>query len=165
MSKFHELGIRRKCAFSANHSFRFATAKIQNYSDIARKKKPPQRKSLRRQRDLSVRKGLLYVPQQLFCLHLHLAEGKPLPAEVFQGGTNMVDGAIDAEETVVDFVKLFHLDGLVLGVMFCKVERELLLDFLCVDGGRDFLPSFVEHRQHGVVHIVIEQHDAFLGRA
>ena len=77
----------------------------------------------------------------------------------------MVDGAIDAEETVVDFVKLFHLDGLVLGVMFCKVERELLLDFLCVDGGRDFLPSFVEHRQHGVVHIVIEQHDAFLGRA
>ena len=77
-------------------------------------------------------------------------------------------------KTVVDFVELFHLDGLVLGVrssssrdipVLLKVERELLLDFLGVDGGRDFLPSLVEHRQHGVVHIVVEQHDAFLGRA
>ena len=77
----------------------------------------------------------------------------------------MVDSIVDAEETVVDFVELFHLDGLVLGVVLLKVERELLLDFLGVDGGRDFLPSLVEHRQHGVVHIVVEQHDAFLGRA
>ena len=117
-------------------------------------------------------KGLLYVPQQLFRLHLHSVEGKPLSAEVFQGGTDMIDGIVDAEETVVDFVELFHLDGLVLGVrssssrgipVLLKVERELLFDFLCVDGGRDFLPSLVEHRQHGVVHIVIEQNDAFLG--
>ena len=42
----------------------------------------------------------------------------------------MVDGIVDAEETVVDFVELFHLDGLVLGVVLLKVERELLLDFL-----------------------------------
>ena len=67
---------------------------------------------------------------------------QPLPAEVFQGGTDVIDGAVDAEKTlcftprflattmlkqtwhcsyglskkVVDFVELFHLDGLVLGV-------------------------------------------------
>lgn len=110
-------------------------------------------------------KGLLYVPQQLFRFHFHFRECKPLPAEVFQRGADMVDSIVDAEETVVDFVELFHLDGLVLGVVLLKVERELLLDFLGVDGGRDFLPSLVEYRQHGVVHIVVEQHDAFLGRA
>ena len=109
--------------------------------------------------------GLLHIPQQLFCLHLHFREGEPLPAEVFQGGTYVIDGAVDAEETVVDFVELFHLDGLVLGIVLLKIERELLLDLLGVDGGGDFLPSLVEHRQHGVVHIVVEQYDAFLGRA
>ena len=77
----------------------------------------------------------------------------------------MIDGIVDAEETVVNLVELFHLDGLVLGVVLLKVERELLLDLLGVDGGGDFLPSLVEHRQHGVVHIVVEQYDAFLGRA
>lgn len=86
----------------------------------------------------------------------------------------MIDGVVDAEEAVVDLVELFHLNGLVLGVMLLKVERELLFDFLCVDGSRDFLPSLVEHCQHSVVHIVrstssrgipVEQYDAFLGRA
>jgi len=77
----------------------------------------------------------------------------------------MIDGIVDAEETVVDLVEPFHLDGLVLGVMLLKVERELLLDLLGVDGGRDFLPSLVEHRQHGVVHIIVKQHDTLLGRA
>ena len=85
-------------------------------------------------------------------------------------------------KTVVDLVVELHLDGLVLCVrssssrgipVLLKVKRELLLDFPGVDGGRDFLPSLVEHRQHGVVHIVrstssrgtpVEQHDAFLGR-
>ena len=108
---------------------------------------------------------LLHISQQFLCGHLHLVEGKPTLAEVLQRSTDMVDGIVDAEETVVDFVELFHLDGLVLGVMLLKVERELLLDLLGVDGGRDFLPSLVEHRQHGVVHIVVEQYDAFLGRA
>ena len=55
----------------------------------------------------------------------------------------MIDGIVDAEETVVDFVELFHLDGLVLGVVLLKIERELLFDFLCVDCGRDFLPSLL----------------------
>ena len=86
----------------------------------------------------------------------------------------MIHRIVDAEETVVDLVELLHLDGLVLGVMLLKVERELLLDLLGVDGGRDFLPSLVEHRQHGVVHIVrstssrgipVEEDDALLGRA
>ena len=77
----------------------------------------------------------------------------------------MIDGVVDAEEAVVDLVELFHLNGLVLGVMLLKVERELLFDFLCVDGSSDFLLTLVEHCQHSVVHIVVEQYDAFLGRA
>lgn len=77
----------------------------------------------------------------------------------------MVDGVVDAKETVMHFVERLHLDGLVLDVVLLKVERELLLDLLGVDGGGDFLPSLVEHRQHGVVNIIVEQHDAFLGRA
>ena len=109
--------------------------------------------------------GLFHFPQQLFRLHFHLGESEPLPAEVFQGSTYVIDGAVDAEETVVDFVELFHLDGSVLGVVLLKVERELLLDLLGVDGGGDFLPSLVEHRQHGVVHIIVKQHDTLLGRA
>ena len=49
----------------------------------------------------------------------------------------MIDSIVDAEETVVDFVVELCLDGLVLGVVLLKVERELLFVFLCVDGGRD----------------------------
>lgn len=51
----------------------------------------------------------------------------------------MIDGIVDAKETVVDLVEPFHLDGLVLGVMLLKVERELLLDLLGVDGGGNLL--------------------------
>ena len=116
-------------------------------------------------RNLSKSMGLFHFPQQLFRFHFHFRECKPLPAKVFQRGADMVDSIVDAEETVVDFVVELCLDGLVLGVVLLKVERELLFDFLCVDGSRDFLPSLVEHRQHSVVHIVVEQYDAFLGRA
>ncbi len=77
----------------------------------------------------------------------------------------MIDGVVDAEEAVVDLVEWLDIDGLVLGVVLGKVERELLLYLLGIDGGRNPIASFVEHRQHSVVHIVVEQHDAFLGRA
>ena len=85
-------------------------------------------------------------------------------------------------------VKLLHVDGLVLGVVFRKVERELLCDALGVDGGsyisfadvtlarrnervpfalalRNFGLAFVEHRQHGIINIVVKKDDALLGRA
>lgn len=86
----------------------------------------------------------------------------------------MIDGAVYTEEAVVDFVEGLHLDGLILGVMFLNVQRELLLDLLGVDGGGNFLAAFVEHCQHSIIDIVrstssrgipVEQHDAFLGRA
>ena len=34
----------------------------------------------------------------------------------------MVDGVVYAEKPIMDFVELFHLDGLVLGVMLFKVK-------------------------------------------
>ena len=33
--------------------------------------------------------------------HLHTVEGEPLLAEVFDGGTEVIDGLVDAKESVV----------------------------------------------------------------
>lgn len=43
---------------------------------------------------------------QLLGCHLHLSESKPLLAEVFQRGSYVIDGIVDAEEAVVDFAIL-----------------------------------------------------------
>ena len=75
----------------------------------------------------------------------------------------MVDGGVDAEEPVVDFVEGLHLNGLVLGVVFRKVEGELLRDALGVDGGQYLRLPLVEYRQHGIIDIVVEKDDALLG--
>ena len=49
--------------------------------------------------------------------------------------------------------------------MFRKVERELLRDALGVDGGSYFRLALVEHRQNGIVDIVVEEDDVLFGRA
>ena len=77
----------------------------------------------------------------------------------------MIDGVVDAEVSVVNPVELLHLDGLVLCVVLFEVEQKLLLDLLGVDGGRHLSLALVEHRQHGIVDIVVEENDALLGRA
>ena len=83
-------------------------------------------------------KGLsLHIPQQFLCGHLHSIEGKPPLAKVFQRGSDMIDGVVDTQVAVVNTVVLLHVDGLVLSIMLRKVERKLLLDLLCVDGGRN----------------------------
>ena len=41
----------------------------------------------------------------------------------------MIDRVVDAEETVVGFVELLHVDGLVLSVVLRKVEWQLSLYF------------------------------------
>jgi len=105
----------------------------------------------------------LHIPHQLLRGHLHLVEGKPAFAEVFQRGSDVVDGVVDAEEPVVDFVEGLHLDRLILGVVLREVERELLRDTLGVDGGRHLRLPLVEYRQHGVIDIVVEKDDVLLG--
>ena len=77
----------------------------------------------------------------------------------------MVDGIVEAKVSVVNTVELLHVDGLVLDVVLCKVERELLLDFFGVDGGCHLGAPLVEHRQHGIIDIVVEKYDALLRRA
>ena len=77
----------------------------------------------------------------------------------------MIDGVVDAEVAVVNTVVLLHVDRLVLGVVLREVERKLLFDLLGVDGGRHLGLTLVEHRQHGIVYIVVEEDDALLGRA
>ena len=77
----------------------------------------------------------------------------------------MIDGVVDAKIAVVNLVILFHIDGLVLGIVLCKVERKLLLDFLCVDGGRNLRFPLIKHRQDGIIYIVVEKDDVLLCRA
>ena len=77
----------------------------------------------------------------------------------------MIDRVVYAKVAVVNTVVLLHIDSLVLSIMFRKVERKLLLDLLGVDGGRNLGLALVEHSQNGIVHIVIEEDDALLGRA
>ena len=38
---------------------------------------------------------LLHISQQFFRSHLHLVEGKPLLAEVFQRGADVINGVVD----------------------------------------------------------------------
>ena len=66
-------------------------------------------------------RNLFHIGHQLFRLHLHFREGEPFLAEVFQRGADTVDRVVDAEETVVDFIKSLHLDGLILGIVLSKV--------------------------------------------
>ena len=68
----------------------------------------------------------------------------------------MIYRIIDAEVAVVNTVVLLHFDGLVLCVVLREVERELLRDFLGIDGSRNIHPPLVEHHQHGIIYIVIE---------
>ena len=77
----------------------------------------------------------------------------------------MVDGIVDAEKAVVGAVERHHLDRAVLRIVLGDIERELLRDSLGVDFCIDVLFAFVEERQHGVVNIVVEQNDTFLGGA
>ena len=77
----------------------------------------------------------------------------------------MVDGVVNAKVAVVDLVELLHVDGLVLGIVFRKVKRQLLFDFLGVDGSRHLGLAFVEHRQHGIINIVIKENNALSRRA
>jgi len=113
--------------------------------------------------DINYNNVLLHIPQQFLRGHLHLVEREPLLAEVFQGGSDVIDGVVDAEEAVVDFVEGLYLNGLILGVVLREVERELLRDALGVDGGRHLCLPLVEYRQYGIIDIVVEEDDALLG--
>ena len=77
----------------------------------------------------------------------------------------MIDGVVDTEVAVVNTVVLLHVDRLVLSIVLHKVERKLLFDLLGIDSGRNLGLTLVEHRQHGIIYIVIEEDDALLGRA
>ena len=108
---------------------------------------------------------LLHISQQFLCGHCHPIEREPPLTKVFQRGSDMIDGVVDTQVAVVNTVVLLHIDGLVLSIMLRKVERKLLLDLLCVDGGRNLGLALVKHRQHGIIYIVIEEDDALFGRA
>lgn len=77
----------------------------------------------------------------------------------------MIDGIVDAEKAVVGAVEHGHGDWAVLGVVLGDVKRQLLRNSLGVYLCYNVLFAFVEECQHGVVNIIVEQDNAFLGGA
>ena len=78
----------------------------------------------------------------------------------------MVDIAfIEDEESVVGILEGVDLDGRVLRVVFVEVESDLLGNALGVDACGDTFFAFGQEREDGVVDIIINQNEAFFGRA
>ena len=74
----------------------------------------------------------------------------------------MVNRLVDAQESVVRFVELLNLDGRVLCVVFLEIKRQLARDILCQYGSLHAFLALVQHRQHAVINIIINQYDSFL---
>ena len=95
--------------------------------------------------------------------YLHAGEGAPALAEVLDGGTYVIDRSVDAEEAVVRLAEGLDLYRSILGIVAVEVETELPADLLGVDGGGDTSGAFVEQREDGVVHVVVDEEYARLG--
>ena len=100
--------------------------------------------------------------QQILRPQLHLAEGEPLLPQVLDGGSDVVDLVIDYKETIVRVGELPDGDGTVLCVVTLHVEAERGGHALGVDGGLHSLPTLVQHLQHGIIHIIVYQHNTTL---
>ena len=98
----------------------------------------------------------------LLRLQLHPREGEPFLSEVFQRGADVIDCAVDAEEAVMNLVKHLNFNWLVLRVVFGEVQFQLCGNCFGVDGCGNVLAALVQYGQHRVVHIIVEQYDAFL---
>lgn len=72
---------------------------------------------------------------------------------------------VDDEEAVVGVFEFFHRYGGVLLVVFFEVEGKLPGNRLGVDCGGDILFAFGEQGEDGVVDVVINQDEAFVGLA
>ncbi len=103
--------------------------------------------------------------RQLFCingrkkflrLHLHPREGEPLLPEVFQGSSDVIDCAVDAEEAVMDSIESLYFNWSILCVVLGEIQFQLCGNGFGVDGCGNILPALVQHGQHRVVHIIVE---------
>lgn len=77
----------------------------------------------------------------------------------------MIDGAVKDKETVVETVGGADLHSRVLPVVTLDVKPEGVGDVPGDDRGTDIVSPLGEHLQHRVVHIVVNEDDAFLCRA
>ena len=64
---------------------------------------------------------------------MHQGKGKPLLAQVLDGGTDMIYLFVDQQETVMSLVELLYLNGCVLLVMPLDVQLELMTDRFSVN--------------------------------
>ena len=102
-------------------------------------------------------------PQNRFRGDRHLGDGTETGAHVFQAGPEEMDLVVDDEEAVVVFMRqLDELDFGVLGVVLLQVGEELLV-VAGVDGGRDTFFALGEHREHTVVHEIVDEDDSAFG--
>lgn len=95
-----------------------------------------------------------------------LGEGEPFFAEVFERRADVVDdGFVDNEETVVRISEGFYSDRRVLLVVLFEIKGELLGQLFGIDRSGYVLFTFGKEGEYGVVDVVIDQNDAFLGLA
>ena len=102
--------------------------------------------------------------QHLFGCHLHPAEREQLLSQVFEGGAEVIDGVVDDEEAVVVAVALPNRDRRILPVVAFEVELQRFRDVFRDNLRRHALLPFRQRQQHRVVHIVVDENDAFACR-
>ena len=93
---------------------------------------------------------------------LQFDKAEPLLAEVFEACADQINGVIYTQESVVCAVKLLNLNGRVLRIVFLKIKRQLTRDILCVNNRFHAFVPLIQHRQHAIIHIVVDKHNAFL---
>ena len=71
---------------------------------------------------------------------------------------------INYQETVMTVPVGPDIDGRVLVIMLVKVKLQLRCNLLCIDCGRHTRIAFAQHKQHGIIDIVVNQKKGFSGR-
>ena len=98
--------------------------------------------------------------------YLQLGEGEHLLAEVFQGGSDVMDiRPVDNQEAVMAFLVGMDAYRGILAVVLLHVQLQLRADGLCVDIGFHAGIALAEHQQHRLVHIIVYQQYGLFRRA
>ena len=100
--------------------------------------------------------------QHLVSRNPHPAEREQLLPQVFEGGTEVIDGVVEDEEAVVVAVALPNTDGRVLPVMPFQVEFQRFRDVSCDNLRCHALLPLCQRQQHRVVDVVVDEDDASL---
>jgi len=69
----------------------------------------------------------------------------------------MIDFIINNQEPIVGFVKCLDIYGRILGIMPIDIQLELRRNLFGVDCCFHGRPTFIKHRQYGLIYIIVNQ--------